>query len=382
VTPRVVQFRSTLPRPSEPFLLTPLRHFERWRPILTALQIEGSTGRVNEWERLAYSDFGSANVINRILWRFGKYPAQVVEHLRRANVQVFHAHFGDDGAMSQPVARALNVPFLVSFYGHDLTRLPTWRTIRPSWVNYKLRFESLKHQTSLALACCQFLAERLRALGWADSKIRVHYLGVEIPDTPSWRRESRIVMAVGRFVVKKGFSTLLEALAQLREQGRPVRAVLVGDGPLHEQLERQIRRSNLSDVVTLTGWLEPGALTQLYSEAAVFVSPSQRGPDGDMEGLPLVLVEAASHGVPLIGTRHAGIPEIVRDGVTGLLVSERDPSGLAQAIRRMMETVELRERCGAAARRLTQAQFSARAQARELEAIYDEVATHLPGHQY
>ena len=106
----------------------------------------------------------------------------------------------------------------------------------------------------------------------------------------------------------------------------------------------------------------------------MLVAPSNRSTDGDMEGLPTVLIEAAALGMPLVGTRHAGIPEIVLDGETGLLVPEREPGALAAAIGALLENDDRRAQFSSGARQLVTTQFMIQQQATTLEQLYDQVA--------
>src|SRR5207245_4771566 len=131
--------------------------------------------------------------------------------------------------------------------------------------------------------------------------------------------------------------TLLEATSVLSSQGLEPRVAIVGDGPLRHHLQRLAALRGVSRMVTFSGWVSAAELRRWYERAAVLVAPSRRAVDGDMEGLPTVLAEAASHGIPLIGTYHAGIPEIVRHNESGLLVAESEASALGDGFRPLIE---------------------------------------------
>ncbi len=321
-----------------------------------------------------YEDLPSQRLLKRIAWRLGHHPGAAASWLGQQTARLCHAHFGEDGALALSLTRRSKIPLLVSFYGHDLTRLPTWRTTRPAWLHYRMTFAALRRQAVMALPNCDFLAGCLAKLGWPAERVRVVYPGVTMPREPSWRLESRLVLAVGRLVEKKGFETLIEAAGVLRKGGFNVPVTILGDGPLRPRLQAIIERGGLSDSVTLPGWVSPAGLRLWYEKAAMLVAPSNLSPDGDMEGLPTVLIEGAAQGIPLVGTRHAGIPEIVLNGQTGLVVPERNPGALAAAIASVLEDDGRRAQFSSGARQLVSTQFMIQQQAASLERIYDEVA--------
>lgn len=157
------------------------------------------------------------------------------------------------------------------------------------------------------------------------------------------------ILAAGRLVEKKGFRTLLEAGALLKRGGVPVMVVILGDGPLYEELAEFSNHSALAGKVALSGWIEQQDIHIAYDFADVFCCPSIIAADGDRDGLPNVLVEAMSTGLPAVGSRLSGIPEAITDGETGFLVPPGDAAALAMALIRYTDPA-LRARHGAAAR--------------------------------
>ena len=370
----VAHFRSDFSRGSERFVTAPIMHLRSWRPVMIGWRVPSVGGAGPAMGRIAYEELDPRGPLSRARWRWGYHPPAALALARREGIRVFHAHFGEDGALALPLARKLGVPLVVSFYGHDVTRLPTWRTRRVAWLHYWLRFNALRARTAVALAYCRFLADRLVTLGWPETRVRVHYPGVVLPDVPRWRLESRLILSIGRLVEKKGFDTLIEAAAVMRGQGLEFQIVILGDGPLLDSLRALALRRGVADAVTFAGWVAEDGLPAWYARAALLVAASQRARDGDMEGMPTALVEAAAHGIPLVGTRHAGIPEVVRDGETGIVVPERDPAALAAGLRTMLENHDFRTRCAEQARRLVAAEFSLEGRVATLEAVYDDLA--------
>ena len=180
------------------------------------------------------------------------------------------------------------------------------------------------------------------------------------------------MLFVGRHIEKKGLGDLLAAMAQVQAEAPGARLLVVGDGPLRHELEAEARRLGLD--ADFAGWLAPDEVTRRFREARVLCVPSRRAANGDAEGLPTVIPEAGAQGLPVVGTRHSGIPEAIGDdGTAGLLVGEGDVDGLARALTSVLTDDALWRRLSAGARDNAARRFDPRRQAQELEAIYDEV---------
>ncbi|HET7477335.1 MAG TPA: glycosyltransferase [Dermatophilaceae bacterium] len=157
------------------------------------------------------------------------------------------------------------------------------------------------------------------------------------------------VVSVGRFVQKKGFDTLLEAVAQLRDRGVGVRLTLVGEpGDASATVSATLRRHHLAGQVRVRGAMSQPELLDLYRSADVFALACRVLDDGDRDGIPNVLVEAMAAGLPVVSTGVSGIPELVQDGVNGLLVPPDDPAALADALSRLADDRRLRARLAGA----------------------------------
>ncbi len=190
---------------------------------------------------------------------------------------------------------------------------------------------------------------------------RVHriYNGIDLErfaGSPGQVRQPRII-SVGRLVPKKGIDVLLEACALLRLRGVPFDCLLIGGGPEEGHLRALAQRLGLQDVVTFAGPRPQPDVIAAVREAAVFAAPCVVADDGDRDGLPTVLLEAMALGTPVVATSVVGIPEVVRDGITGLLVPERDAGALAHALERCLKSASLRDTLSAGAQHLIGAEF-------------------------
>jgi glycosyltransferase involved in cell wall biosynthesis len=200
--------------------------------------------------------------------------------------------------------------------------------------------------------------------GAPPDRLHVLHLGTDVerfalvePGDPSPPR----ILAAGRLVPKKGFPVLVDACALLAERGREFRAVIAGSGPQLDALRARVRERGVADRVEIPG--EPvlqDALPGFLGGGSVFCLPCVRDPAGDMDGLPLVLAEAMASGLPVVSTRLAGVPDLVRSEQTGLLVEPGDPRALADALDRLLRDDALRRRLAAAGRAFVRAHFDER----------------------
>lgn len=286
-----------------------------------------------------------------------------------------HCQFGPAGIVGMLMRRAglVEGPLSVAFYGFDVTREP----LRAGPGVY----DALFREASLLLPISDDLGRRLVALGAPQAKVRTHRLGIDTelfrPIDRSTRAGATTALAVGRFVEKKGFDVLLRAVAR-SESGDSLRLRLVGDGPMRGALEGLARELGIAHRVDFIGWRTSEEVAAEMAAADLLVVPSVTARDGDMEGAPLVLLEAMASGLPAIGSRHGGIPELVGHGENGLLVDERDAGGLAEALGRFADPA-LRARFGEAARRRVEREFDGRIQSGALARLLSAGSSQIHG---
>lgn len=257
-----------------------------------------------------------------------------------------HAEFGPSGVVASVLRRAglITGPLSVSFYGYDTTR-----ALRYSGADL---YADVFEDADLLLPNSEFLASRLRDVGAPQDRLVVHRLGVDIhrfAPTEKVRRADGAwsAVAIGRLVPKKGFSTLIRAVALTGESGPSL--TIIGDGPLASDLRSLADELGVTRRIKFAGWRDRADVSAELALADVLIAPSETAADGDIEGMPVVVVEAMAAGLPVLGTQHSGIPEIVRHGVNGLIVPERDVAGLAQSMV-LLSDQPTRERMGRASR--------------------------------
>ncbi len=177
--------------------------------------------------------------------------------------------------------------------------------------------------------------------------------------------DTLLLGSVGRMHRSKDFGNLLTAIVQVRKRIPTVRLLLVGDGELRGELETQTQSLGLSSVVTFAGLRDD--IPDILAALDVFILPSR------WEGLPLVVLEAMAAGLPVVATAVGGTPEVVMDGVTGLLVPPRDPDALAQAITRLLRDPDLRRKMGQAGRERVQQHFSMEKMVQQTQSLYKQL---------
>jgi colanic acid/amylovoran biosynthesis glycosyltransferase len=364
--PVVVIFRSAVFNASERFIQDQAAALTRWRPLVVGLERKGEL-----LPRLREAIVANG-VGERLAFHLRGHGGRIEAELRAAKPALIHAHFGTDGLLALPLARALGVPLITSLRGYDVTRSDgaLLGSGRPIWMRYALRKKRLQRGGTLFLAVSDALRERAIARGYPEARTLTHYNGVDLdrfhPDTTP--REPGLLLHVGRLVEKKGTKVLIEALARVAD----AKMIVIGDGPLRTALERQARE--LGDRVRFLGELPSDEVAQWMRRASVLAAPSVTATDGDAEGLPNVVVEAAASGLPVVGTRHSGIPEAIEDGVTGFLVPEGNAEALAARLSELLGSESLRREMGVAARRLAERKFNRQTLTARLESIYDQVA--------
>lgn len=212
-----------------------------------------------------------------------------------------------------------------------------------------------------------------------SSKIKRIYNGLHLDQFPytSPRDRAPLIVSVGRLVEKKGFSDLVSACALLARKEVEFRCLIIGTGEEEAPLRAQIEQLGLADRIELIGPRPQYDVKRYVGSASVFAAPCVVGADGNRDGLPTVLLEAMSLGTPCVSTDVTGIPEVLRDGLTGLMVPQHDPASLADAIELLLNDPQLRVELAANARQLIEDEFSIEQNARRVRALFGQPADAL-----
>lgn len=301
----------------------------------------------------------------------GEDVAQGVElarQARRDSITHLHAHFASLAGRVTWVASALTgIPYTVTTHAKDIFH----ESVDPVWLR------RICGDAQRVIAISRYNEERLRTmLAGTGATVSLRYNAIEL-DRFAYRAPAPVpaeatrplgVCAVGRLVPKKGFADLVEAVQILVSSGVDIEVELAGDGDERERLTAQIDRLGLRGRIRLLGPLTQTEVRDLLTRSDVFVAPCIEAADGNIDGLPTVVLEAMACGTPVAATAVSGLPEVVHDGITGLLLPPGEPARLAVALRGIalgeVDTVSLSR----GARRLIEEHFDSRAQAEVLAA--------------
>lgn len=294
----------------------------------------------------------------------------------RNSYALVHAHFGTGAVYALPYARKHKLPLVVTFHGNDVSALLGSQRYEPRRWRYLLRSKPLFEQADLMLAVSLELQELLADLSGRPDAVKLHHLGIDLSTFTGRERERgeipHVVM-VGRFTEKKGLIYGLRAFAEALRQGREARLTLAGGGEQEVPLRRCVTENGLGQYVHFAGVLSPERVADLLRSADVFMAPSIVARNHDREGSPIVIREASASEVPVLSTVHAGIPQLVEDGVTGFLVPERNVPLLADRLITLLDDADLRRAMGRAGRAKMEREFDLYKQVAKLEAHYDAV---------
>jgi colanic acid/amylovoran biosynthesis glycosyltransferase len=180
-------------------------------------------------------------------------------------------------------------------------------------------------------------------------------------------------VTIGRLTEKKGIDCGLRAIARVIASGRAVSYTIVGEGPQRGDLERLAQELGIEQSVAFAGWISHDDVVRVMEDSHILIAPSVIASDGDEEGIPNVIKEAMATGMPVISTRHGGIPELLEDNVSGLLVPERDDEALANRIGFLIDHPAAWALIGREARRRIEADFDIDKLNNELVSLYEQV---------
>ena len=304
------------------------------------------------------------------VWRQFLRAGFVADRCTRAGVGLIHAHFANTpSAVAWFASRMSGIPFSFTAHAKDL------------YLTAPRSLQRRARDARFIATCTGHNVEYLRSIlpERDHGKVRLAYHGIDLhrfvrrsASPPAGK--PAFILSVGRLVPKKGHDDLIDALAALAERGASFTCEIVGGGPLHDELQGRIDRLGLADRVKLVGARSQIELIEYYQRADIFALAPRIVANGDRDGIPNVLGEAMAIGVPVVATAVSGIPELVRDGQSGLLVQPGAPDQMAGALLRLIDDPALRAKLADDARAALELNFDCLMTTRDLHNLMQSCA--------
>jgi colanic acid/amylovoran biosynthesis glycosyltransferase len=345
--------------------IEPLKYSETFiRQHVTDLPAE--TMLMDDWPPWARSDSRRERTLperayNRAFRLFSpdRYREQItsayVSLFQRQRIDSVLAEFGPSGVAVMGACQQLNLPLVVHFHGFDLS-------VRWVLERYASAYSVMFRQAGGLIAVSRAMQRKLIDMGALPEKVYYNPCGVncELFGGASPADAEPLVLSVGRFVEKKGPQLTLAAFARVLQLYPEARLRMIGDGPLLETCRKLSHNLAINHAVTFLGSQPHRFVAEEMRRARLFAQHSVEAPSGDSEGTPVAILEAGASGLPVVSTYHGGIPDVVIDNETGLLVQERDVAGMASQMLRLLHDPAFAAAMGQAAQRRIKLHFSAR----------------------
>ncbi|MEY2488919.1 MAG: colanic acid/amylovoran biosynthesis glycosyltransferase [Verrucomicrobiota bacterium] len=294
----------------------------------------------------------------------------LVRVLGDARAKLLHIYFGHIAVHLLPLIRVWNKPSVVSFHGADVM-------VDLEKPAYRAATKEMLEAVRLVLVRSESLGRALVEIGCPPEKIRIQRTGIPVDEIPfrarAWPSDGawKFVQAC-RLIEKKGLKTSLLAFAKFTGRHPQSTFTIAGEGPLRSELERRARELGLGDQVSFTGFVSQTQLRELFYHSHIFLHPSERGADGNQEGVPNAMLEAMASGLPVFATEHGGIPEAIEHGKSGILVKEGDYDALAAALLDAVAHPDALAAIAHSGAERVRQKFEQAAQTRKLEEYYFE----------
>ncbi|HET6886444.1 MAG TPA: glycosyltransferase [Candidatus Udaeobacter sp.] len=374
--PVVACYCATFLKPEMLHIYRQITALERCRPVVIAQKRE-QAGRY-PFEPIYIAPKPATHFLRRfwfrqlrdVPWQISDSELRVLQNiLSKTDARLLHIYFGQIAVHLLPLILSWKRPSIVSFHGADVT-------VDMNKPVYRETTRQMLSAVKLVLVRSESLRRAVIHLGCDERKIEIQRTGVPLDEFPFRERnfvaaakEWRFVQA-GRLIEKKGLPVTLRAFALFLRKHPDANLTIAGEGPLLGQLQNLTGELNIDGRVSFTGFMSQEQLREIYYASHIFLHPSQRGHDGNQEGIPNSMLEAMASGLPVFATDHGGIPEVIQNGVSGVLVPEGDHEKLAAALLDAAQDSGFLSRIALNGAEIVRKNFDLRAQAQRLEEIY------------
>ncbi len=340
-TPNQNPYSETFIQAHKNFLKGKVFYYYGSKPI----HLEGNDEIATKWQRRVNKFkkcFGSASKLR---------DKAILGSLKRNRIDVVLAEYGTHAHLILPLIKRANIPLVVHFHGYDASM--------PEVIDYCNNYKAVFQYASAVIAVSKTMEKMLLDLDCPREKLIYNVYGPHpefLKVVPTLSKKQ--FLAIGRFTDKKAPYYTILAFKKAIENHPDARLILAGEGQLLETCKNLVKYLNLEETVQFLGVITPDQYRQFLSESLGFIQHSLTTDRGDMEGTPLSVLEASAAGLPVIATNHAGIPDVIIHGETGLLCEEHDVNAMALSMKRLLDHPEFAKSLGAAGKENVTANYT------------------------
>lgn len=292
--------------------------------------------------------------------------------IAKCNAKLIHVKFGTSALSYLDLKKLTGLPFIVSFHGYDASGVLNNSMVLSKY--QKKLFPKVDHIITVS----QKLKDNLVNAGCPHNKITVLWSGIDLEKFYYKPRtidagETVKILSIARLTGTKGLTYLIESFAKVVKERPNTELLIVGEGSLKSKLHKQISDLKLNNKVKIQGFVPHYEVPDILHRHHIFCLPSVVKSDGTEEGTPNVLKEAQATGMPVISTFHSGIPHIIKDGINGFLVPEKNTAQLAEKLTYLIDYSDIWADMGLSGRTHAEKNFDKFEQANKLEQLYSDV---------
>ena len=325
--------------------------------------------KCNPREEKTHPDVRKYNLMKYVHYFLPQNKTKTIFYLLSQKFDIIHCYYGPNGILGITLRKmGAKGKIVTSFHGYDISEFVS--------IYGNSVYKDLFINGDLFLPNSRYGRRKLIKLGCDEKRIKVHCMGIDLKRFKYYKRkfksrEAVKILTIARLVEKKGHEYAIRAVAKLIAKYENILYMIAGDGPFRDKLDSLVSDLGVSDHVKFLGAIEQNEVLNIYRQAHIFILPSITSRDGDQEGAPNVLKEAQSTGLPIISTHHGAIPEVVSDGRSGFLVSERDVNALVERLDYLIRHPELWPKMGRYGREIVEQRFDIHKLNRKLLKIYE-----------
>ncbi|MBR9915485.1 MAG: glycosyltransferase, partial [Algicola sp.] len=331
---------------------------------LHQMQLEGETSLVSNTKDLAL------RLKKKLLNKSNKWLAtqRLLQSLDRNKIEVILIEYGTHAHQLLPVLTALNIPFVVHFHGYDASVHQV--------IENTNRYKEVFQRASKVIAVSKRMEDMLLHLGCPKDKLVYNVYGPQVAfESVSAKFTKQQLVFVGRFTDKKAPYFTIMAFQKIAHRFPEAQLLMAGQGELLNACQNLVTHFKLENQVQFLGVITPEAYRELLETSIAYVQHSITASSGDMEGTPLAILEASVAGLPVISTRHAGIPDVIVHGETGLLCEEQDVATMAQYMADVLDDIEKAKQMGANGKKHILTHYTLERHIHVLNTLLEAVAT-------